>query len=270
MPTRRWILAAIGSGAVGLAALTTGLSVHAQTHTPGDIFRDCAKNCPEMVVIPPGSFIMGSSPDEIGHYENEAPQRMVTLKHPFAAGRYEITFDEWDACVADYGCASRGHDQWRGRGRRPAVDISWNDAQQYIAWLSFKTGQTYRLLSEAEWEYAARAGTTTPYHSGLASDPQAANIRESGQGYSLPVGQFPPNAFGLYDMDGNVTEFLQDCWNEHFVGAPTDGSAWLVGDCGKRARRGGDWSGGNRIASRSYNEVRGKHGPVGFRIARDL
>lgn len=270
MSARRWMLTILGGGALGLAAVAMDVPAQAQVRAPGEVFQDCPGACPQMVVIPPGRFVMGSPPDEAGRYEDEGPQRTVTITRPFAVGRYEITFDEWDACVAEYGCATRGHDQWKGRGRRPAVDISWNAAQQYVAWLSFKTGHAYRLMSEAEWEYAARAGTTTAYHSGMTADPEAANILATGQRQSLPVGQFPPNAFGLYDMDGNVMEFLQDCWNERFIGAPTDGSAWLAGDCGRRVRRGGYWSGYNRTAARSYNEVRGTHGVVGFRIARDI
>ena len=181
----------------------------------GDIFSDCAR-CPEMVVLPGGSFLMGSPPDADGRW-NERPYHPVTIAQPFAVGRYEVTFDEWDACVAEGGCnCYEPEDENWGRGRRPAINVNWNDAQDYLYWLGRKTGKSYRLLSEAEWEYAVRAGTITDYYWGDYKRARNAicayaNVGESafdcdGKEMPLPVGSFRPNPFGLYDMIGNVQE----------------------------------------------------------------
>ena len=162
---------------------------------PGVRFRDCAE-CPEMVVIPAGSFLMGSPESEKGRDSDEGPQHRVTIPAPFAAGVYEVTFEEWDACVADGGCGGyRPDDEGWGRGRRPVINVSWREAQAYINWLSQKTGGEYRLLSEAEWEYAARAGTTTRYSFGNSISRSKANFDESGK--TVSVGSYKSNNFGL-------------------------------------------------------------------------
>lgn len=216
----------------------------------GTTFRDC-EGCPEMVVIPAGTFTMGSPASEPQRDNDEGPQHQVTISRPFAAGKYEVTFDDWDACVRESGCSHYAPDQGWGRGRRPVINVSWQDAKAYTAWLSRKSGGRYRLLSEAEWEYAARAGTTTEFSFGNDISPQQANyattVSYAGSPVAttprntVPVGSYAPNAFGLYDVHGNVWEWTEDCWNGNYDGAPTDGTAWLSGDCSRRVLRGGSW-----------------------------
>ena len=238
-------------------------------------FRDCPE-CPEMVVVPAGSFMMGSPPGETGRTKHEGPRHRVTIPKPFAVGKYEVTFAEWDACVAAGGC--RGHrreDQGWGRGRRPAINVNWDDAKAYVRWLSRKTGKQYRLLSEAEWEYAARAGKSTRYHWGDDIGRNRANCDLCGSRWddnqTAPVGSFPANAFGLHDAHGNVWEWVEDCWNPNYAGAPADGSAWRSGDCYSRVLRGGSWYDLPRFlrsANRNRSGVRSDD--FGFRVARTL
>ena len=247
---------------------------------PGSRFRDCPE-CPEMVVVPAGSFMMGSPPDEEWRYDDEGPQHRVTIAEPFAVGVYEVTFREWDACASGGGCNGyRPRDLW-GRGDRPVIYVSWDDAQAYVHWLSRKTGERYRLLSESEWEYAARAGTTGPFHTGPTISTDQANYYDEANYYNdenykfslLPVGSFGANGFGLHDVHGNVREWTEDCPNANYRGAPVDGSAWNQGECGKRVVRGGSY--GNawtdlRAASRSSNPAEYQYRDLGFRIARTL
>lgn len=242
----------------------------------GEVFRD-GDDCPEMVVVPAGEFMMGSPESEQGRFESEGPQHKVTIARPFAVGKYPVTFDEWDACVAVGGCENEPGDEGWGRGRQPVINVSWDDAQAYVAWLSKKTGKRYRLLSEAEWEYAARAGTTTRYPWGEEAGTNRANFKESGSKWSgkqtAPVGSFEPNRFGLHDTIGNVFEWVQDCWNDSYKGAPSDGTAWESGNCGVRVLRGGSWNDRPVLARVAY---RYRHGPayqgsiIGFRVARTL
>ena len=245
---------AVAAAAAREAAITSG--------RPGTVFRDCAV-CPEMVVVAAGSFMMGSPTWEEGRFDDEGPQHRVTIGSPFAVGVYEVTFAEWDACVGAGGCGGyRPEDEGWGRGRRPAINVSWDDAQGYVQWLSRETGEQYRLLTEAEWEYVARAGTTTARYWGDSESGQCRN----GNGYdrtshaeygwdwnepvacsdgyvdTAPAGSFQPNAFGLYDVLGNVWEWTEDCWNDDYSSAPTDGSAWQSGDCSPRVLRGGSWA----------------------------
>ena len=211
---------------------------------PGKVFRDCPE-CPEMAVVPAGSFRMGSPGDEEGRYDDEGPVHGVTIPAPFAVGRYEVTFAEWDACVAAGGCGRyRPGDRGWGRGSRPVINVNWNDAKAYVKWLSAKTGKEYRLLSESEWEYAARAGSSTRYSWGDDVGSNRANCANCGDSYerTAPVGSFAANGFGLHDMHGNVWEWVEDCWNGSYRGAPKGGSAWLSGDCSGRVLRGGSWS----------------------------
>ena len=164
------------------------------TRNVGEVFRDCP-GCPEMVVVPAGEFVMGSPPDEEDRDNDEGPQHPVRFASPFAVGVYEVTFDEWDACVSGGGCGHRPGDEGWGRGTRPVIKVSWNDAREYVGWLSGRTGHEYRLLSEVEWEYAARAGTTTPYHFGWTLSGNQANFYDSGgHGGTVPVGRYPANA----------------------------------------------------------------------------
>lgn len=243
---------------------------------PGTVFRDC-EACPEMVVIPAGGFTMGSPDNELGHINDEGPQHDVTIARPFAVGRFAVTFDEWDACVAAGGCSHKPDDNRWGRGRRPVINVSWVDAQQYVRWLSQKTGREYRLLSEAEWEYAARAGSTTRYPWGDEPGRNLANFRDSGSEWSgrqtAPVGSFQPNAFGLYDMTGNVLEWTQDCWYGSYWGAPADGRPWESGGSGRRVVRGGSWIYDPefcRSANRFRFEPGDRYNILGFRLARTL
>jgi formylglycine-generating enzyme required for sulfatase activity len=218
---------------------------------PKDAFKECDA-CPQMLVAPPGRFMMGSPETEESHLDPEEPQHLVTFAQPFAVGAFAVTFDEWDACVVDGGCDGyRPSDQGWGRGRRPVINVSWHDAKAYVEWLSRKTGRTYRLLSEAEREYAARAGTATPFWWGSSISTEQANYDGNfvyGGGpngeyrqRTLSVESFQPNPWGLYQVHGNVLEWTEDCSNDNYNGAPSDGSAWISGDCSRRALRGGSW-----------------------------
>jgi formylglycine-generating enzyme required for sulfatase activity len=241
-----------------------------------DSFKEC-DNCPEMMVMPAGSFIMGSPDTEQGRYSNESPQRKVTIATQFAAGRFAVTFDEWDACVADGGCDGyRPADQGWGRGRRPVVNVSWDDTKTYLAWLSRKTGKSYGLLSEAEFEYAARADTTTAYYWGAEIGVGNANCKGCGgqwnHGPTAPVGSFAANAFGIYDMAGNVWEWVEDCRHDNYNGAPTDGSAWTAGNC-TRVFRGGSWMYEPRFLRSAYRggDSSGyRYSDLGFRVGRTV
>jgi formylglycine-generating enzyme required for sulfatase activity len=240
---------------------------------------------PELVVIPAGRFLMGSQPDEPERRDDEGPQHWVEVP-AFALGRYAVTFDEWDACVGAGGCSPRPDDQGWGRGKRPVINVSWDDAQQYCQWLSRATGQTYRLPSEAEWEYACRAGTTTSFSTGrgIASDLANCdwNYDENNcaakTGVFLlrktqPVGRYPPNPWGLYDMHGNVREWVEDCYNGSYTGVPTDGSDFRQGFCQRRVARGGSWilvPWYLRSAIRSRNDAGHRDNNLGFRVARTL
>jgi len=238
---------------------------------PGTTFRDCP-SCPEMIVVPAGGFRMGSAATENGHQEDESPEHDVRFATPFAAGRFEITFDEWDACVADGGCDGyQPSDQRWGRGHRPVVNVSWDDAKRYADWLSRKTGRPYRLLTEAEWEFAARAGTRTPYSFGATIDAGQANF--AGE-KTVEVGSYPANGFGLSDMHGNVWEWVEDCYAETYRDAPVDGNAVSPADCGWRVVRGGAWNTTTpenvRAAFRLRRVPSSSRDNVGFRIARTL
>jgi formylglycine-generating enzyme required for sulfatase activity len=251
-----------------------------------DGFKDC-DTCPEMVVVPAGDFMMGSPPGEEGRLNDEGPQHKVRIAKPFAVGKYEVTFAEWDACVSTGGCRYSPRDYYQswGRGRRPVFHVSWEDiAGEFLPWLSRSTGQAYRLLSEAEWEYAARAGTTTPFSTGRTITSSQANF-DGSQSYgggardryrrqTLEVGSFAPNAFGLHDMHGNVAEFVEDCYRDDYAVVPADGSAVTSASCNRRVLRGGSWSnlpGDVRSASRSSLAAGNRQFNVfGFRVARDL
>ncbi|HEV3119424.1 MAG TPA: SUMF1/EgtB/PvdO family nonheme iron enzyme [Gemmataceae bacterium] len=291
---------------------------------PGGSFKECgaaqgSDYCPEMVVVPAGSFMMGSAPTKTDRQDNEGPQHLVTILSPFAVSKYELTFDEWDTCVARGGCAWRPPDASWGRGQQPVIYVSWNDAQQYVAWLSKITGKPYRLLSESEYEYATRAGAQTRYPWGdtmpwtdgvpsvatTAAYYMRANCLNCGPPYSIwagkqtaPVGKFPPNEFGLYDLVGNVSEWVEDCYNPSYKYvpatdfvretwiAPADGSPWLRGyprtlelsksahpGCNYRVLRGGDWATSAakvRAAARAWADQDYRDITIGFRVARTL
>jgi formylglycine-generating enzyme required for sulfatase activity len=250
---------------------------------PGRAFRDCPE-CPEMIVVPAGSFVMGAPAGEAGRFDREGPRRKVTIERPFAAGKFEVTFAEWDVCVAAGGCKHKPDDERWGRGERPVINVSWNDVtREYLPWLSAKTGNTYRLLTEAEWEYAARAGTTTPFSTGSTITIDQANFNGnytyggSAKGVyrrkTIEVGSFKPNAFGLHDVHGNVWEWVHDCYRDSYAGAPSDGSAVPDAQGCSRILRGGSWDGYPEVL-RSGDRTRDRPGVRGngdgFRVARTL
>ena len=238
---------------------------------------------PRLKVIPAGTFQMGSPSWEAARWRWEGPVHNVSIRHAFAIAEFPVTFDEWDMCVADGGCNGYWpNDEHWGRGNRPVINVSWADAQAYVRWLSAKTGKTYRLLSESEWEYAARAGTSTPYYFGNAISRDQANYfagddpdpgGKTPTTMTQPVDKSAPNGFGLHDMNGNVWEWVSDCWHEGYAGAPDDGSAWSGGDCQRHVVRGGAF---NRDATFLRSAFRywivGDLRTVvaGFRVARDL
>ncbi len=237
----------------------------------GTAFRDC-DDCPELVWLPEGKFIMGEL-SAAG-----SPQHVVTIGYPLAVGRFEITFAEWDACVAAGGCQRRPGDSGWGRGWQPVINVSWADAQQYAAWLSRRTGKHYRLLTEAEWEYAARAGTESRFWWGDNVGRGDANCADCGSRWdgrqTAPVGSFAANPFGLKDMYGNVSEWVEDCYHDRYWNAPNDGSAWTR-DCtaatDTRMVRGGEWRSSivaARSAARSAAAADYLDNRIGFRIAR--
>ncbi len=231
---------------------------------------------------------MGSPESERGRGKDEGPQHRVAIPQPFAVGKFEVTFAEWDACVAEGGCTYKPGDEGWGRGKRPVINVSWDDATHYTAWLSKKTGKQYRLLSEAEWEYAARGKTRasdpqTPFSTGATINYKQANYDANFTYNSGPMGiyrqktadagSFRPNAFGLYDMHGNVWEWVQDCYKPTYEGAPADGSPVTFPRCSLRILRGGAWNYYPRLLRSAYRyatapEVRLNN--AGFRVARAL
>ena len=237
----------------------------------GTVFRDCA-DCPEVVWLPQGEFIMGEPSTASG------PRHVVRISYMLAVGRFEVTFAEWDACVAAGGCRRRPYDSGWGRGRQPVINVSWADAQQYAAWLSRRTGKRYRLLSEAEWEYASRAGSHVRYWWGNDAGRGDANCHDCGSRWdgrqAAPVGRFAPNPFGLYDVHGNVSEWVEDCYHDGYRDAPGDGRAWTL-DCtastDTRIVRGGAWNDPTittRSAARFSASVNYRDNRIGIRIAR--
>jgi formylglycine-generating enzyme required for sulfatase activity len=238
-----------------------------------------AEFAPQLIVLPRGEFIMGSADGDSPAHDDEKPRHRVRIDYRLAVGRYAVTFEEWDRYADDGAWHRSKHlepyspsDRGWGRGRRPVINVSWQDIQGYLRWLSGKTGQRYRLLSEAEWEYACRARTTTAYHVGSGITHFDANFGVK-VGKTLEVGSYAPNDWGLYDMHGNVWEWVDDCWNSSYKGAPDDGSAWASGDCSRRVVRGGSWDsapGGLRAACRAWFGTVGRDGDLGFRVARTL
>jgi formylglycine-generating enzyme required for sulfatase activity/S1-C subfamily serine protease len=240
--------------------------------TPGDKFQECA-SCPEMVVVPAGEFMMGSADPGT----RDKPAHKVTIAKPFAIGRFSVTFDQWDGCVAHGGCTYDPVDQRWGRATRPVINVSWEHAQQYVAWLSKQTDKTYRLLTEAEWEYAARAGSTTRYPWGDMIGEGNANCGGCGSEWdrkqTAPVGSFKPNAIGLYDMHGNVWQWVEDCYNENYEAAPADGTPANCKDESQRVLRGGSWGdapGNLRSAARTGIISGNRNSYIGFRVGRTL
>ena len=251
---------------------------------PGASFRDCAR-CPEMTVVPAGSFMMGCSPGEPGCARAETPQHQVTFARPFAVGKYAVTFALWDACVSEGGCGGYlpARHGW-GRPDRPVINVSRDDAQAYIQWISARTGKNYRLLTEAEREYVTRAGSTARYWWGWPISAKRANYngvtltnsRKGRRGRyrqkTVPVKSFRRNPWGLYQVHGNVWEWVEDCWSDNYLGAPADGSARVSGVCFKHALRGGSWSSDPLKLRSAYRgwAFPGRSVEFGFRVARTL
>jgi formylglycine-generating enzyme len=295
---------------LALARARTGGS---EKTPPTDGSRDCA-DCPELVAIPAGEFIMGAEPGEEFYDPAQGPKHKVSIPRPFLMGRYEVTVREYGAFVRDSGYKPQGTDclhydftthtwlagagaSWREppifpqQSQHPVVCVSWNDAQSYVAWLTGKTGKRYRLPSEAEWEYAARAGAAGPWlwgtkpeeacrHANVADEAARARLdpdwiyRDCSDGmvFTAPVGRFQPNAFGLFDVIGNVWEWVEDCFVSTYERAPVDGSARVTAGCEQRVIRGGGWlsrPSDTRLATRGFNKAQNRIYAVGFRIARD-
>jgi formylglycine-generating enzyme required for sulfatase activity len=279
---------------------TTPLSLERErVLKPKDSFKECAQ-CPEMVVVPAGNFTMGSPDSETGHGKDEGPQHTVTIGKPFAVGKFHVTVDQFAAFVATTGydagseCRDVYNYQAEGRswrnpgfpqaGSHPAVCLNWNDAKAYVDWLARTTGKPYRFLTEAEWEYAARArtqpGAYPRYSFGddekdLCRYGNDANVAscDDGYAYTSPVGSFAANGFGLYDMQGNALQWTADCYHDSYNGAPSDGSAWTAGGCSSRVARGGSWYLGPaylRAAGRDGTAPDVRYNGYGFRVARTL
>lgn len=245
------------------------------------LFKDC-ETCPEMIVIPGGSFTMGSPKDEIGHVHDEEPQIKVTLPR-FALARFETRWDEWQACVEAAICAEDNDDQGWGKGARPISTIDLQDTRSYIKYVNQTSGAEYRLPTESEWEYAARAGTTTPFSFGETLSTDQANYDGNGvygsglkglyRNQTVEVGSFPPNPFGLFDMNGNVWEWVEDCFVDTLASTPLDGTAHAVEGCGRFVVRGGSFDHYPRAARSSIRHYMGpedQETDLGFRVARTL
>jgi formylglycine-generating enzyme required for sulfatase activity len=239
-------------------------------YSPGQAIKDCT-SCPDMIVVPGGLFQMGSPNAEAGHARDEGPQHEVSIS-PFAISKYEVTFQQWDACLAGGGCAgfSPADHGW-GRGNHPVLGVSWNDAQHYLDWLNTQTnGHHYRLATEAEWEYAARAGETGAYSFHPFLTTAKATYRAAS---TSPVGSHDANAFGVFDAYGNVSEWVQDCYAATYTGAPVDGAAVDPAHCARRVYRGGgyaDQAAALRAAARRSAAAATRLPGVGFRVVRVL
>ena len=249
-----------------------------QALKPQASFRECAKGkeCPEMIVLPAGTFSMGSPATETGRDKNEGPLHDVTIGRPFAVSKFDVTFAEWDACVSVHWC-SQVKDSDMGRGTKPVINVSWDEAQEYVAWLSKMTGQPYRLLTEAEWEYVARAGSGTAYFWGATIGEGNADCNGCGSQWdkreTSPVGSFKPNAFLVYDMAGDVWQWVQDCYHDDYSGAPTDDSAWTSEGCTRHVVRGGSYADlplSLRSATRSKDSADARIDNIGIRVGRTL
>lgn len=249
---------------------------------PGEIIQDCG-SCPELVVIAAGASVMGAPDGERSSEAVETPQIQVRLDYSFAIGRFEVTHEQWAACLADGGCgAYEPSDNGWGRGNRPVINVSYDNALEYVAWLSAKTGAKYRLPSESEWEFAARSGTTTPFSTGDTISTRQANFngqypyaggaQERSAGKTLAVGSFSPNAFGIFDTQGNVWEWVSDCWKPSHRDADPSGTP-VGGVCSQRVLKGGAWNGGAwRARSAHRKPAKSSTGDydAGFRVVREL
>jgi len=257
----------------GHAPVRTATPVRVRTWEFGQVIRD-HDVAPELVIVPPGEFIMGSS--EENAHPSEAPEHRVVIPRALAVGRYPVTFDEWDAAFESGGVLHRPSDKRWGRGRRPVINVSWNDAKSYLEWLSEVTGHEYRLLSEAEWEYCCRSGTTTTYSTGSHLSRRAAHCSFDHwgcAGKTVEVGMFDANRFGLHDMHGNVSEWVEDSWCDTYNDTPDDGSPFIDSQQSARVVRGGSWTDvprSLRSSSRNRLKAASRNDQTGFRVARVL
>lgn len=257
-----------GPASIGVDAESKEQAAGAPTSADNGRFQDCDE-CPEMVVVSAGSYLMGSNQ----HRPDEVPKHEVTFARPFAIGVYEVTVREWDACLREGACRLSSPAQ--ADPRLPMSNVSWDDAQRYVSWLSKKAGKEYRLPSEAEWEYAASGGKGSMFWWGNQVGKGKANCSDCGSAWDgktpAPVGSFDPNPFGLYDVSGNLWEWTLDCYNPSYKGAPTDGSGWLRGDCITRVLRGGCWnlpSDYMRTTRRNHYDRDVRYYLHGFRVVR--
>ncbi|MDN3276456.1 formylglycine-generating enzyme family protein [Frankia sp. RB7] len=245
---------------------------------PMDRFRECL-HCPEMVVVPDGRFTMGASASEPGSTEDERPQHQVAVQR-LGVGRSPVTCDEWNACVKANGCSHQA-EAVADQARDPVTGVLWEEARDYVQWLSHTSGRTYRLLSEAEREYVTRADTTTAFWWGDGVDPHLTEtmaadlIADIGIAMTPVISATPrtANPFGLYGVHGNVYDWVEDCWHDNYVGAPTDGSAWVAGDCKGRVLRGGAASRSlqtRRSAARMWFGPPNRMSYMSLRVARTL
>jgi len=291
---RPTLMAALAATGAGLLAWATTDSLLLPAMRGSTVLAE--RPIPQMVALPAGEFWMGSPDDEPEREKDESPRHRVKIA-AFAIGKYEVTFAEWDACVDDGGCNGyRPSDEgWdTDRDRRPVINVSWNHAKAYVTWLTARTGQSYRLPSEAEWEYAARAGTVTRYWWGndpghdrqceFANGADAAAKEKykdrttvaacrDGHTETAPVGSFRANPFGLQDMAGNVWEWIEDCWHESYAGAPSNEQVWMTDNCEYRVARGGSWFSNPRnlrAAYRDYFAPEFRNFALGFRVARTI
>ena len=275
-----WLAGPNGRTAADMARAGGNSAIVAALGLPneGEVFRDCA-DCPEMVVVPAGSYMMGSPLDEPGRWNDEGPRHRVRIGRPFAVGQYEVTFAEWDACRRAGGCTHTPSDEGWGRGNRPAIHVTWKDAQEYVGWLSEKTGRTYRLLSESEWEYAARAGTDSPYYWGTEVGEGRANCAPVRGTLGAARRRHRPAASRRTDSDSSTRRGTSGSgWRTAGIpttaGAPSDGSAWLKpGDCRLRMLRGGAWDDAVarvRSAIRYWEFADMRRDVIGFRVARSV
>lgn len=292
--SKHWSVLAVSGGAavasvMGLAVFCLFTKVPPAAYDAdreAEVFQDC-DDCPEMLRIEPGVFAMGAESKILYRSldYNSQPVSIVTIDYPFAVGRHEVTFEEWDACVSGGGCNGYSPpDEGWGRGDLPVIHVSWRDASAYVAWLSEITGETYRLPSEAEWEYVARGGVRHAFPWGRWPSHEFANygenkcctgaVKGADQWFNTsPVGSFPANAFGVYDMSGNVYEWVQDCFADSYRDFSADGSPYLGGACDRRPIRGGAWysdPGRVRGSYRAYQTPDQRDYVIGFRVVREI
>ena len=260
-----------GDGSDAREIVPPPVPINPLSRPPGTVFRDIDQPwCPEMVVIPAGSFMMGSPDDEEGRKEDEGPRHLVTIKKPFALGRYPVTFEEFDHFCDENGREKPDDAGW-GRDRRPVINVDWRDAEAYCDWLTRITSVAYTLPSEACWEYACRAGTTTAYHYGDRADVERMNFSGSGIRETTPVTRYQANPWGFHDMHGNVWEWCADYWHDNYEDVSADGSAWLGEEAPERVLRGGSWSLNAqylRSAGRNAYSPDFRFNVTGFRCAR--